>query len=66
MYKTSIDITEEINKLSEKGKTEVISFIDYVRYKEEKAIAEKKYYSVEEVAGENWEDGLEDVKDEWE
>jgi len=25
-----------------------------------------KYYSIEDVAGENWRDGLDEVEDEWE
>jgi hypothetical protein len=29
-------------------------------------IVTHKYYSVEEVAGENWREGLEKNKDEWE
>ncbi|HEL1717188.1 TPA: type II toxin-antitoxin system RelB/DinJ family antitoxin [Streptococcus suis] len=26
----------------------------------------KKWYTVEEVAGENWRDGLDEIEDEWE
>ncbi len=28
-------------------------------------ISETRYYSIEEVAGENWRDGLDKVEDEW-
>ena len=31
-----------------------------------KDVAEKKYYTIEEVAGENWRDGLDEIEDEWE
>jgi DNA-damage-inducible protein J len=29
-------------------------------------ISDSRYYSAEEVAGENWREGLEDIPDEWE
>jgi hypothetical protein len=29
-------------------------------------ISDSRYYSVEEVAGENWREGLEAIEDEWE
>lgn len=29
-------------------------------------ISETRYYTIEEVAGENWQKGLEDIEDEWE
>jgi len=29
-------------------------------------LSAKRYYSVEEVAGENWRDGLKKIEDEWE
>ena len=29
-------------------------------------ITDMRYYSIEEVAGENWEDDLDDIEDEWE
>jgi DNA-damage-inducible protein J len=29
-------------------------------------ISDTQYYSVEEVAGKNWRDGLDKIKDEWE
>ena len=28
-------------------------------------LSAKRYYSVEEVAGENWRDGLDEIEDEW-
>ncbi|MCL1903985.1 MAG: hypothetical protein FWF94_06175 [Oscillospiraceae bacterium] len=31
-----------------------------------KDVTEKKYYTIEEVAGENWRDGLDEIEDEWE
>jgi len=29
-------------------------------------LATKRYYTIEEVAGPNWEDGLDEIEDEWE
>lgn len=29
-------------------------------------ISEKNYYTAEEVMGENWRDGLDEIEDEWE
>ncbi len=29
-------------------------------------ISDNRYYSIEDVAGENWHDGLEELEDEWE
>ena len=29
-------------------------------------ISDTRYYTIEEVAGENWEDDLDDIEDEWE
>jgi len=29
-------------------------------------ITNTRYYTIEEVAGENWEDDLDDIEDEWE
>lgn len=29
-------------------------------------ISSQRYYSIEEVAGENWRDGLDEIEEEWE
>jgi len=32
----------------------------------ENNLSEKRYYTIEEVAGPNWRDGLDEIEDEWE
>jgi len=36
------------------------------RAKAKENIPEKRYYTPEEVMGENWRDGLDEIEDEWE
>jgi len=51
-----LDVTTAINLYFRKiVKTKSIPFV----------LSAKTHYSIEEIAGKNWRDGLDDVEDEW-
>jgi hypothetical protein len=57
---------EPILNIAETGAENPVKISIIKREKKKADIPEKRYYTIEEVAGSNWRDGLDEIEDEWE